>query len=124
MYQDLKRMYWWPSMKKEISDFVSKCMVCQKLSIENQKLSVLQHLEIFEWRWNGIIMDFAMVLPQTETGKDAIWVITYRLTKSAHFLPVKIDYSLDKLAQLYVQETVSYHGVPLSSLCWGSHIYL
>lgn len=59
-------------MKKEISDFVSKCMVCQKLSIKNQKLSVLQHLEIFEWRWNDIIMDFAMGLPQTQTGKDAI----------------------------------------------------
>jgi len=59
-------------------------------------------------------MDFVMGLPNTSVGHDSIWVIVDRLTKSAHFLPIKINYSLDKLAQLYVQEIVRLHGIPLN----------
>ena len=59
-------------------------------------------------------MDFIVGLPRTENGRDAVWVIIDRLTKSAHFLPVKTSFSLDKLAKLYVNEIVSRHGVPMS----------
>ena len=53
-----------------------------------------------------------MILPKTQAGFDAIWVIVDRLTKSAHFLPIRATYPLEKLAQLYVQEIVRLHGVP------------
>ena len=59
-------------------------------------------------------MDFVTGLPRTQRQHDAIWVIVDRLTKSAHFLPVNIDDSLEKLAQLYVDEIVRLHGVPVS----------
>ena len=51
-------------------------------------------------------MDFVMGLPRTSTGYDAIWVIVDRLTKSAHFLPIRANYPSEKLAQLYIQEIV------------------
>jgi hypothetical protein len=66
------------------------------------------------WKWEKIAMDFVMKLPRTKKGHDAIWVIVDRLTKSAHFLPIKETYDLERLAQLYVDEIVSRHGVPLS----------
>ena len=59
-------------------------------------------------------MDFVVGLPKTSEGYDTIWVIVDRLTKSAHFLPIKVTFSLEKLAELYVTEVVKLHGIPLS----------
>ncbi|KAJ9545211.1 hypothetical protein OSB04_024918 [Centaurea solstitialis] len=59
-------------------------------------------------------MDFVTKLPKTKKGHDSIWVIVDRLTKSAHFLPIRESYSIDRLAQLYVNEIVMRHGVPIS----------
>ena len=59
-------------------------------------------------------MDFVSSLPLTQRKHDVIWVIIDRLTKSAHFVPVRMDYSIDRLAELYVDEIVRLHGVPLS----------
>ena len=73
--------------------------MCQKVKIEHQKpSSVLQSLEILKWKWEGISMDFVMGLPRTQVGYDVIWVIMGRLTKSTHFLPIKVNYPLEKLA--------------------------
>ena len=57
-------------------------------------------------------MDFVSRLPRSPKGHDAIWVIVDRMTKSTHFLPIRMNYSLDQLAQLYVDEIVRLHGVP------------
>ena len=59
-------------------------------------------------------MDFVVGLPKTRSGRDAVWVIMDRLTKSVHFLAINMTFSLDKLARLYVNEVVSRHGVPMS----------
>ena len=59
-------------------------------------------------------MDFVSGFPLTQQKHDSVWVIIDRLTKSAHFIPVGIDYSMDRLAELYVEEIVRLHGVPLS----------
>ncbi|GJY61454.1 putative reverse transcriptase domain-containing protein [Tanacetum coccineum] len=90
MYQDLKKLYWWPNMKAEIATYVSKCLTCAKVKAEHQKPSgLLQQPEIPEWKWENITMDFISGLPRTPNGYDTIWVIVDRLTKSAHFLPMK-----------------------------------
>ncbi|GJS41846.1 putative reverse transcriptase domain-containing protein [Tanacetum coccineum] len=83
MYQDLKKLYWWPNIKAEIATYVSKCLTCAKL-------------------------------PKTTTGQDTIWVIVDRLTKSAHFLPMREDDTLEKLTRQYLKEVVSKHEVPVS----------
>lgn len=54
-------------------------------------------------------MDFVVSLPRTNKGFNAIWVIVDQLTKCAHFLPIKNTYSMDRLAQLYVDEIVRLH---------------
>ncbi|GJV55751.1 putative reverse transcriptase domain-containing protein [Tanacetum coccineum] len=83
MYYDLRDRYWWPGMKKDIT------------------------------MYEGIAMDFVTKLPRTSSGHDTIWVIVDRLTKSAHFLPMREDYKMDRLARLYLNEIVSRHGVPI-----------
>ena len=86
-------------MKKEIADFVSKCLTCQQVKAEYQKPArKIQPLPIPLWKWDKITMDFFIGLPRTRRQHDAIWVIVDRLTKSAHFLLVSNDDLLDKLA--------------------------
>ncbi|WMV51238.1 hypothetical protein MTR67_044623 [Solanum verrucosum] len=79
MYQDLKRIYWWPGMKKDIAEFVAKCQNCQQVKYEHQRPKVVD-----------------------------------TLTKSAHFISVRIDYNAEQLAKVYVKEIVRLHGLPLS----------
>ncbi|GJV14426.1 reverse transcriptase domain-containing protein [Tanacetum coccineum] len=110
MYYDLRDMYWWPGMKKDIALYVSKCLTCSKVKAEHQRPSgLLQQPEIPEWVWERISMDFITKLPRTESGHDSIWVIVDRLTKSAHFLPIREDFKMDRLARLYLNEIVARH---------------
>ena len=74
----------------------------------------LQRMPIPEWKRERIAMDFVVGLPKTMGKYDSIWVIVDRLTKSAHFIPVKVTYNAEKLAKLYISEVVRLHGVPLS----------
>ncbi|GKB98909.1 putative reverse transcriptase domain-containing protein [Tanacetum coccineum] len=115
MYYDLRDMYWWPGMKRDIATYVSECLTCAKVKAEHQRPSgLLQQPEIPEWKWENITMDFITKLPRTRNGHDAIWVVVDRLTKSAHFLAIREDYSTEKLARLYTDEIVARHGVPVS----------
>ncbi|KAG8481101.1 hypothetical protein CXB51_025847 [Gossypium anomalum] len=116
MYNDLKKkLYWWVGMKRDISEFVSRCLICQQVRAEHQVPSgLLQPVLVPEWKWDRVTMDFVTGLPLTLKKKDAIWVVIDKLTKSAHFIPIRMDYSLDKLAELYISEIVRLHGVPLS----------
>jgi len=74
----------------------------------------LQPLDVPQWKWDNISMDFLTHLPRSTKGHDSIWVIVDRLTKCAHFLPMKQKWSMDKLVELYVREVVRLHGVPKS----------
>nr|GEY65542.1 reverse transcriptase domain-containing protein [Tanacetum cinerariifolium] len=115
IYQDLKQSYWCPNMKANIATYVSKCLTCAKVKAEHQMPSgLLQQPKIPVWKWERITMDFIVGLPRTPSGYDSIWVIVDRLTKSAHFLPMKTTDSMEKLTQLYLKEIFYQHGVPIS----------
>ena len=115
MYRTLRPHYWWSGMKRNIVEFMARCLVCQQVKAEHQSpAGRMQPLFILEWKWDHITMDFVVGLPKTRSGRDAVWVIVDRLTKSAHFLAINMTFSLDKLARLYVNEVVSRHGVPMS----------
>nr|GEU69209.1 hypothetical protein [Tanacetum cinerariifolium] len=94
MYYDLRDGYWWPGIKKDI---------------------VKYQPEIPVWKWEEIAMDFVTKLPRTSSGHDTIWVIMDQLTKSAHFLPMREDYKMDRLSRLYLNEIVARHGTPLNT---------
>ncbi|GJR08091.1 putative nucleotidyltransferase, ribonuclease H [Tanacetum coccineum] len=113
MYHDLKQHFWWSGMKRDVATFVSKCLTCQQVKIEHQRASgLLQPLEIPVWKWDEISMDFVTGLPRTQRKHDAIWVVVDRLTKSAHFLPIRKDYPVSKIAEMFQQEIIRLHGTP------------
>jgi hypothetical protein len=113
MYQDLKQKYWWYGFKRDVVAHVAMCDVCQRVKAEHQRPAGLLHpLKIPEWKWEEIGMDFIVGLPRRSAGYDSIWVIVDRLTKVAHFIPVKTTYSGPKLAELYMARIVCLHGVP------------
>ena len=103
MYMDLKQKYWWTGMKGDIAEYVTQCDTCRRVKAKHQRpVGLLQPLHIPIWKWDEISMDFIMGLPKTQNGHDSIWVIVDRLTKVAHFIPVRADYKGNKLAQLYI----------------------
>nr|GFB97954.1 retrotransposon protein, putative, Ty3-gypsy subclass [Tanacetum cinerariifolium] len=113
MYHDLKQHFWWSGMKRDVATFVSRCLICQQVKIKHQRASgLLQQLDIPVWKWDEISMDFVTGLPQTQRRHDAIWVVVDRLTKLAHFLPIRKDYSASRLAEIFQQEIVRLHGTP------------
>ena len=113
MYQDLKEKFWWVSMRREIAEFVALCDVCQRVKAEHQRpAGLLQPLQIPEWKWEEIGMDFITGLPRTSSGHDSIWVVVDRLTKVAHFIPVHTTYTGKRLAELYLARIMCLHGVP------------
>nr|GEU37607.1 reverse transcriptase domain-containing protein [Tanacetum cinerariifolium] len=76
MYQDMKQLYWWPNMKFDIATYVSKCLTCLKVKAEHQKPSgLLVQIEITQWKWDNITMDFVTKLPRTPSGYDTIWTL-------------------------------------------------
>ncbi|GJZ84266.1 putative reverse transcriptase domain-containing protein [Tanacetum coccineum] len=76
MYQDMKKLYWWPNMKADIATYVSKCLTCAKVKAEHQRPSgLLVQPKIPEWKWDNITMDFVTKLPKSSQGYDTIWVI-------------------------------------------------
>jgi hypothetical protein len=94
MYQDLKTLYWWYDMKRDVAEYVALCDTCQRVKAEHQRpAGLLQPLKEPEWKWEEISMDFIVGLPRTQGGYDSIWVIVDHFTDVAHFIPVKTTYT-------------------------------
>ena len=102
-------------MKREIAQFVARCMTCQKVKFDHQKMGgELQSLEVPTGKWDSISMDFVVGLPLTSNGRNQIWVVVDRLTKTARFIPIRDTWGASKLAEVYMKEIVRFHGVPTS----------
>jgi transposase InsO family protein len=112
MYQDLKKRFWWHGMKREIEEYVVVCDSVQRIKAEHQRpAGLLKLLQIPQWKWDEIGMDFIVGLSRTRTGYDSIWVVVDRLTKAAHFIPVKTTSNSALLVELYMARIVCLHGV-------------
>jgi hypothetical protein len=90
---------------------VARCDTCRRVKTVHMKTAgPLQSLPIPTWKWEDISMDFIVGFPKTAKGFDSIWVIIDWLTKIAHFLPVKIKYTVATYAELYIARILSLHG--------------
>ena len=115
MYQDLRRQYYWSGMKRHVGDFVRRCLTCKQVKAEHHKpTGLFQPLEVAEWKWEHVTMEFVTHLPRTQQKHDAVWVIVDWLMKSAHFLAVRMTFALERFYRLYIREIVRLHGVPVS----------
>ncbi|GJV03098.1 putative reverse transcriptase domain-containing protein [Tanacetum coccineum] len=118
MYQDMKKLYWWPNMKADVATYVSKCLTYAKVKAEHQRPSgLLVQPEIPQWKWYNITMYFITKLPKSSQGYDTIWVIVDRLTKSAIFIPMRETDPMEKLARMYLKKVVMRHEIPVSIIC-------
>jgi hypothetical protein len=112
MYQDLKLSYWWYGMKCNIAEYVTLHDTCQRVKAEHQRTTGLsQPPKVTEWKWEEIGMDFILGLPRIQKGYDSIWVIVDRLTKVAHFIPVRTTYTRPQLVEFYIARIIYLHGV-------------
>ncbi|GJX63964.1 putative reverse transcriptase domain-containing protein [Tanacetum coccineum] len=115
MYQNIKKLYWWPNIKANIATYVSKCLTFAKVKAKHQKPSgLLVQPDIPQWKWDNITMDFVIKLPKSSQGHDTIWVIVDRLTKSAIFVLIRETDPLEKLARMYLKEVVTRHRILVS----------
>ncbi|GKB51306.1 putative reverse transcriptase domain-containing protein [Tanacetum coccineum] len=110
-FRELDTLLW----RLKIRDF-SRIYKSNIYSSGSEKI-VQDILRITEWKWDNIMMDFITKLPKSSQGFDTIWVIVDRLTKSAHFLPIRENDLLDKLARLYLNMIVARHGIPALIIC-------
>ncbi|CAN6724198.1 unnamed protein product [Malus baccata var. baccata] len=105
MYHTIRPFYYWPGMKREIAEYQVKA--------ERKKpFGRMQPFPFPQWKWENITMDFVYKLPRTHNGFDGVWVVVDQLTKSAHFIPAREKYPLNKLTKLFITKIVKYHGVP------------
>ncbi|WMV59340.1 hypothetical protein MTR67_052725 [Solanum verrucosum] len=115
MCHDLKQHYWWCGMKKDIVDFVFKCLNCQQVKYEHQiPGGTIQRMPIPMWKWECITLDILTRLPLTLGEFYSIWVIVDRLTNSSHFIHVKTNYNAEQFSRIYIREFVRLHGLPIS----------
>jgi hypothetical protein len=109
----VKSQYYWPDMKKELADFIAKCLECQKVKVEHRHpVGLLQTLPIPEWKWEVVTMDFITKLPRTNKQHDSIMVVVDKLTKAAHFIPVKLTLKATNIVDVYMREIARLHGIP------------
>jgi hypothetical protein len=100
----VKSQYYWPRMKKEVVDFLVKCLECQKVKVEHRHpVGLLQPLPIPQWKWKVVTMDFITKLPRTNKQHASIMVVVDKLTKAAHFILVKLTHKATNIVDVYMK---------------------
>jgi hypothetical protein len=109
----VKSQYYWPGMKKEVVDFIAKCLECQKVKVEHiHPVGLLQPLPIPEWKWEVVTMDFITKLPRTNKQHDSIMAVVDKLTKSTHFVPTKLTHKTANIVDVYMKKISRLHVIP------------
>jgi hypothetical protein len=109
----VKGHYFCPGMKKEIIEYIARCTECQKVKAEHRHPTGLLHpLPIPEWKWEVVIMDFITGFPRTDKKHDSIMVVVDKLTKAAHFIPLKTTHKETNVADIFMREITRLHDIP------------
>jgi hypothetical protein len=108
-----KKLFYWPRLKKDITDYLAKCLECQQVKAEQRHPArLLQTLPIPEWKWETISMDFIIGLPKSTKQNDAIMVVVDKLSKDSHFIPIKSTCKAIDIASIFMKEIFRLHGMP------------
>jgi hypothetical protein len=109
----VKIEYYWPDMKRESVDFIARWLECQKVKVEHRHpAGLIQPLPILEWKWEVVTMDFIMGFPKMIKQHDAIMVVVDKITKVAHFIPMKTTHKATNVVDIYMREVACLHGIP------------
>jgi hypothetical protein len=113
MITTLRKLFYWPNMKGETAKYLARCQDCQQVKAEHQHpTNLLQPLPVPEWKWETISLDFITGLPKTQKQNDSIMVVIDKLSKSAHFIPVKSTFKAINIAEIFMKEIFRLHGIP------------
>jgi hypothetical protein len=100
-------------MKKEVADFIARCLECQRVKAEHRHPDgLIQPFPILEWKWEVVTMDFITKIPRTNKQHDSIMVVVDNLTKASHFILVKLTHKATNIADVYMREIARLHGIP------------
>jgi hypothetical protein len=120
LIRESNNFYYWPGMKMAVENYVKQCIVCQLAKVPRQKPGgLLQPLDPPEAPWQEITMDFIEGLPMSDNA-NSILVVVDRLTKYAHFLPLKHPYTAASVSKAFLDTVVKLHGVPLTTFLIGT----
>ena len=109
----VKSHYFWLGMKKEIVEYIARCMECKKVKVEHRHpTGLLKPLPIPEWKWEVVTMDFITEFPRTGKQDDSIIVVVEKLTKYAHFISLKTTHKVTDVADIFMKEVARLHGIP------------
>jgi hypothetical protein len=100
-------------MKKDVVDYIARCMECQRVKTEHRHpTGLLQPFPIPEKKWEVVTIDFITKFPRIGRKHDSIMVVVDKLTKDTHFVPVKMTHTTTNIAEIYMREIARLHGIP------------
>jgi hypothetical protein len=109
----VRSQFFWPRLKKDVVDYISICMECQRVKDDHRHPSgLLQPLSIPEKKWEVVTINFITKFPRTTRQHDSIMVVVDKLTKAVHFVPVKMNHTTNNIVEICMREIARFHGIP------------
>ena len=111
--KQVEKLFWWPSLLKDVTQFVKECPSCQiNKSSTQEPAGLLKPLRFPDHTWDVVTMDFIMQLPETDNGHTALLVVVGKLSKMTHLIPTTTQVTGEETARLYVDHVFKHHGCP------------
>jgi hypothetical protein len=117
-FSQLNNAYYWPGMRVEVKKFVNICKIFHHAKGKLQNTRLYQPFPIPNRPWDAISMDLVLGLPRTQRGSDYVFVVVYRFSKKAHFIPCPKNNDATNIANLFFKEVVRLHGLPKSIISY------
>jgi hypothetical protein len=109
----VKSQYYWSGTRRDIVEYIAKCLECQRVKDEHRHpVVLLKPLPIPQWKWEVVTMDFITRFPRTNKHHDVIMVVVEKLTKATHFIPMKVTHKETNVDDIYMREVSHLYGIP------------